>query len=163
MININTLLRMILRKLIDMDNHYYPIGSVITSIDEDFDPNEEYKKQNWERFAQGRTLIGVDETDASFSNVEQTGGEKTHILTTSEAPSHWHAVGQASNSYYLYSSQKSLNGVAGNWSCRMTHASSGWDSTGLTTYRLVTDSQGGGQPHNNLSPYITVYYWKRVG
>ena len=100
--NINLILKSILRTLLDADNHYYPIGSVITSISADFDPNKEYKSQVWERFAKGRTLVGVDENDTDFATVGKTIGAKTHTLTLAQAPSHWHAVGQASNSYYLY-------------------------------------------------------------
>lgn len=52
------------------------------------DPNQIYTHQTWERFAKGRTLVGVDESDADFEIAEKIGGEKEHKLTVSEMPGH---------------------------------------------------------------------------
>ena len=75
----------VIPKLID---YIYPLGSVIASVNSAFDPNEAYKSQTWVRFAEGRTLVGVDTSDTDFKTVEKTGGEKTHKLTLYEIPSH---------------------------------------------------------------------------
>ena len=66
----------VIPKLID---YIYPLGSVIASVNSAFDPNEAYKSQTWVRFAEGRTLVGVDTSDTDFKTVEKTGGEKRRI------------------------------------------------------------------------------------
>jgi microcystin-dependent protein len=38
----------------------------------------------------GRVPVGIDPTDADFDNLGDSGGEKSHILITSEMPSHTH-------------------------------------------------------------------------
>lgn len=108
-----------------------------------FDPNVVYKHQTWERFAKGQTLVGVDEADEDFKTVEKTGGEKAHTLTTAEMPKHAHGMAYATN----------WDGVQ----------SSGW-IIGQNSGRAGQSTRvtGGDQPHNNLQPYVTVYYWKRT-
>lgn len=122
----------------------YPIGSVIIK-DDDTDYSN-YLGFTWEKSFIGKFLVGVDENDndevsLSFKYVGRTGGEKTHTLTTSEMPSHTHAIGGSgspSGSYYGFATSTSR------------------DRT------IPTDSTGGGQAHNNLPPYQVVAYWKRV-
>ena len=97
----------------------------------------------WIAFGTGRTLVGVDTSQTEFDTVEKTGGEKTHTLTIDEMPSHshdakgWAAVIDGSGSYKTLGAE----GVSRTYS---------------------TDATGGGQSHNILQPYITVYMWKRT-
>ena len=97
----------------------------------------------WERELVGLTPVGLDTTQTEFNTIGKIGGEKTHILTIDEIPSHTHNIGflgTGSGPYnYNYSSL----------------------SIGVETYPK-TGSSGGGQPHNNLQPYQVVAYWKRV-
>ena len=46
----------------------------------------------------GRVPVGVDPTDGDFDNLGDSGGEKSHILITSEMPSHSHAFTGSSSS-----------------------------------------------------------------
>jgi microcystin-dependent protein len=71
--------------------------------------------------------------------VEETGGAKTHTLTTPEIPAHTHSLG--------YVDALNAGGSVG------TRAFPGAANTG---------SAGGGGAHNNLQPYIVVYMWKRT-
>lgn len=132
---------------------YYPrpsfhIGAVIISM-EKFNPSEEYGGV-WELFGQGRTLIGVDLTDADYNASGKTGGEKSHRLTEGEMPSHSHYCDFKSsknwNSGNMYGAYFPAVGTPLSWS----DAGSQIQST------------GGNQAHNNLPPYITVYFYRRV-
>lgn len=66
----------------------YPIGSVYISVN-DVSPAE-FLGGLWERFAAGRTLIGVDGTRQSFNEAEKFGGSETTTLETKHMPSHVH-------------------------------------------------------------------------
>ena len=72
----------------------YPVGSVYISINHT-NPGTIFGG-TWERFGNGKVLVGVDENDTDFSTVEQSGGEKEHVLTTAEMPSHSHTSGTLS-------------------------------------------------------------------
>ena len=60
----------------------YPVGSIYISVNDNFDPNNVFPG-TWVSFGKGRTLVGVDTSDIEFQSSEDTGGEKTHVLTTS--------------------------------------------------------------------------------
>lgn len=79
----------------------------------------------------------------SFTSGGDTGGEYNHTLTIEEIPSHAH---------------------------RYTVTYGGGGSLALTQYynskanqgNLPTTYVGGSKYHNNLSPYIVVYFWRRT-
>ena len=93
-------------KVGDLVDVLYPVGSIYTSTNST-DPSE-IMGGKWERYGEGKTLIGVDESDSSFNTVEKTGGSKSinlahshtvnshthttqdHTLTIDEMPSHQH-------------------------------------------------------------------------
>lgn len=64
----------------------YPIGSVYISLT-DTNPGT-YLKGTWEQFAQGRTLVGVgsgsDGKNTQTFDVNDTGGEYKHLISTKE-------------------------------------------------------------------------------
>lgn len=127
-------------------NSIYPIGSVYISLTET-NPGT-YLKGTWEQFGQGRTLIGVgtgnDGTNTQEFGVNATGGEYKHKLVIDEIPSHSHK-------YYSPIVQEvtpsSNTSTYGNY---------------IKGYKIDSDSAGGDGYHNNIQPYITVYFWKRV-
>ena len=75
-----------------------------------------------------------------------TGGEATHTLTVNEMPSHRHGVG--------LTGYGSLTGNGMNWGYVQTRGE-------YSGYEIILD-EGGGQAHNNMPPYLTVYMWQRV-
>ncbi len=84
----------------------------------------------------GRTLVGLDPTQAEFEAPGRSGGERTHQLTVAEIPSHRHTlsfgdINQTITGYYA---------LAG-----MTHYS--YDGSGWAGF------SGGDQPHTNMPPY----------
>lgn len=123
----------------------YPIGSIYISV---INTNpKEYFGGTWQSFGSGRVLVGVDTAQTEFNTVMKTGGEKTHTLNTNEMPRHSHTVPG-----WLGSAQWAIGYV---W----LRAAAG---DGNTQGANSTNDTGGGQAHNNLQPYITVYMWRRV-
>lgn len=125
-------------------NQFYPIGSIYQST-EATNPAT-FMGGTWERFGNGKTLIAVDEADGDFSTVMRTGGEKTHVLTIEEMPSHTHRQYVSANN--------------GNDSIRKD-----WDADGsgkAYDQGMETGRTGGNKPHNNLQPYVTIYRWRRI-
>lgn len=116
----------------------FPVGAVYTSV-VSTNPATTLGYGTWTAFASGRTLVGVDTGQTEFDTVEETGGAKTHTLTTAEIPAHTHTI--------PFIAGNGANFAGGNVV----------DTAGGTT-----GSTGGGGSHNNLQPYITVYFWKRT-
>ena len=135
----------------------YPVGSIYISTSS-ANPSTIYGG-TWERYGQGKTLVGLNESETEFSTINKTGGEKTHTLTINEMPSHNHQIGSGdgSNGLIIGSAPESniLVGV-NNYYIKYDGVGNG-PSTYLNTYNV-----GGSSAHNNLQPYITVYMWKRV-
>ena len=98
---------------------------------------------NWEAFGAGQILVGAG---GGFT-AGQTGGEYSHTLTINEMPSHMHS-----------SRMHNTNG-AGRNDLNLVKDDPG---KGLTVGDSGTSAAGGGQPHNNMQPYVVVYMWRRV-
>ena len=101
----------------------------------------------WVAWGAGRVPVGINSLDSDFDGVEKTGGEKKHVLTINEIPSHYHSArvmadndpspSYGENNYFKAGADSQEGGTS-------------------------TESTGGGLSHNNLQPYITCYMWKRI-
>ena len=131
--------------MLDMIFH---IGYVIPTTNSRFDPNTLYPWQTWERYAKGKTLVGVNESDTDFASVGKNGGVKTHALTVEQMPAHNHPGSK-------------LRLTAAKVASGSTYSRVNEQGTG-TSYLVDVASQGGGKAHPNLQPYVTVYYWRRT-
>lgn len=109
---------------------------------ENVNPSTYWPGTSWSLYGQDRFLLGA----GSSYNGGATGGEATHVLTLAEAPSHRHLQGQ----------DKYGTSVPGNQSGVALATGS------ISGNALYTNYQGGGQPHNNMPPYIAAYFWKRT-
>lgn len=127
----------------DLVESLYPVGSIYINSSVATNPGTLLGFGTWSAFGAGRVLVGFDSGQTEFDAAEETGGAKTHTLTTTEMPSHTHGI-QGTNF------ASSFNG-----------GSAGASGTTGSQYP-TTLSAGSGGAHNNLQPYITVYMWKRT-
>lgn len=120
----------------------YPIGSIYMNADDSRDPSVIFGFGTWSPFGAGRVPVGIDSTQTEFTPIGKEDGFKTHTLQDTEMPNHSHALG----SYGSGSGGGSPTATTGN------------SNQGTRD----TQSAGGGQPHNNLQPYVVVYMWRRT-
>lgn len=114
----------------------YPIGrGFIDFTDIDY---SDYLGFTWEKTCIGMFPVGHDTSQTEFDTIGKTGGAKTHTLTIDEMPANLiDTTDEGSNTDGFV-----MRG--------------GYSPTG--TYNIG----GTGASHNNLPPYQTVNYWKRV-
>ena len=130
----------------------YPVGAIFTTVTAYANSAAVVAAiggTTWVAFAAGKMLIGLDSTDTDFDTIEETGGTKTHTLTTAEMPSHNHSNGS-------YTKLGISNG---------SNTTQGVDSSSGELNLINTadiQATGGGTAHSIMNPYIAVYMWKRT-
>lgn len=134
---------------------------------------------------QGRVPLGANGSDVDFNAIGKTGGEKTHVLSIAETPSHAHTDahthttpatdtgGQSANHHHslpIANTQQSTSVSTGPNGYTVTTApgTSGWNDASHTHAlpAMTTNSQsssstgsiGSDGAHNNLQPYICFDY-----
>lgn len=151
----------------------YPIGSIYISVDS-ADPGTLFGG-TWEAFGAGRVLVGLDSSDTDFDTAEETGGAKTHTLTTTEMPVHTHVQDSHNHTQdshnHVIRSQTATTGSATSYEHGTLDTSSAeTEATEVTDGKIATNqaatavnqNAGSGGAHNNLQPYIVVYMFKRT-
>ena len=136
--------------LSDLYNLIYPVGSIYMSISS-ANPSMQFGG-TWVSWGSGRVPVGVDGT-TDFNTVEKIGGEKKHLLSTVEMPSHTHTIRDGKNGAKVPTYYSDAGGV------EVTKPDGTKVSNGPYVY---AENTGGDQAHNNLQPYITCYMWKRT-
>lgn len=128
----------------------FPVGSVQITVT-NTNPGT-YLAGTWVAFGQGRTLVGVNTAETEFKTVLKTGGEKTHQLSEVEMPTHRHTVYNVNNSGNVTVPEGSGYGIDFS------------KNSPFNTYgaKMAMNTTGGNAAHNNLQPYITVYFWRRT-
>ena len=132
-------------------NKIYPVGAVYITYN-NINPST-FLGGTWEQFGQGRTLIGEGtgndgSTSMSFT-ANSSGGEYQHKLTVDEMPSHNH-----SRDTYTSGSEATGYGLA--------RGSVGFYDRVMVSGSGDTGNKGGDASHNNVQPYITVFFWRRT-
>ena len=142
-VEVDGVLRVGGKSLLDM---VYPVGSIYLSVS-GTDPQTLFGG-TWARL-EDVFLLAAGAKHAAGS----TGGEESHILTEAEIAPHQHAMAYGPDS--SASSTGFPYGIA---------AGSATNSDGGRGYmsNLGTFGAGGGQPHNNMPPYLAVYIWHRI-
>lgn len=119
-------------------NSVYPVGSIYMSVNST-SPADLFGG-TWEAL-EDRFLLGASSNYSAGS----TGGEAEHTLTIDEMPPHYHEIpwnlaGSGRRGTNNYTDSAGFNGNS----------------------QYNTDTRGGGEPHNNMPPYLAVYMWKRT-
>lgn len=113
----------------------------------------------------GRVPVGRDAAQTEFNNMGETGGEKTHTLTIAEMPSHDHGGSTSTNGAHTHNIQ--LGSVDDSNFSNVPSQKPPSDGPVINQYYSTESagnhnhsisSQGGGQAHNVLQPYIVVQY-----
>lgn len=131
-------------KLQELWSSIYPVGSIYMSL-EKTDPGTLFGG-DWERI-KDRFLLSSGNSYAAGA----TGGEVSHTLTDSELPDFSSPVNFYAN--------KPVGAGDGNVPVDFGLT---WDSRTSASTAVTANHTGGGQPHNNMPPYLAVYIWKRV-
>ena len=124
------------------DGCIFPVGFIV-HLTTDVDPAE-YFGGKWQRI-KGCFLLAADEETYPAGS---TGGEAEHTLTVAEIPAHNHALYGA-----FTGKNEAISNTGNNWAQTTTD----WKQT------KFIEATGGGQPHNNMPPYRSVYIWERIG
>lgn len=125
----------------------YPVGSYYETSNVTFNPNEAWGGTEWVEDTKGKMLVAIDKDIVDFNVVNKVGGEKEHILSINEIPSHQHRMSLAN-----YSGTDNVSGVV-------------WTTTAAKKYIYSHDMVepiGGGLAHNNMPPYVVVKRWHRT-
>lgn len=133
----------------------HPVGSVYISTSS-ANPADVFGFGTWEPCCVGRFPLGVDEMNPNIGLSGLQDGEKEVTLTIDEMPLHEH------EEYYVTNDGNRNPAVIGSaGSVNGTYAKLE-DSFEQNRTPLMTGKSGGSQPHNNMPPYETFYFWKRT-
>jgi microcystin-dependent protein len=135
----------------------------------------------------GRVPVGIDAGQTDFDQMGETGGAKTHTLTTAEIPAHSHTInhdhaaftttgnegahshtlttnafGTSSTSHTHTGTETYARGVSGGTPASMSDPT---DTQGAHNHNIdvpnftgSSGDTGSGAAHNNLQPYIVLNY-----
>lgn len=127
----------------DFINLIYPVGSIYMSVN-DVSPSTLFGG-SWEKIEDTFLLAS-----GSVFTLGQTGGEINHTLTIDEMPSHTHNMYTANDD-----GDGTITGGGGIVQDRGAPYKTYWAM-------FAMENAGGGQPHNNMPPYLVVNIWKRI-
>lgn len=138
-----------------LDN-VYPIGSIYMNVNST-NPGTLFGG-TWEQI-QGKFLLGMSSSYPAGSQ----GGEASHTLTTAEMPSHGHNPANEPGYFGFITNSKKVfevgdMGVQSGSGRYYPYASATFD----ISRNSLTGTTGGGNSHNNMPPYLSIYIWKRT-
>lgn len=138
---------------------YPDVGSIEIRAD-DLHPADRYPGSTWVEVGQGRTLVGRDASDGDFNAVGGTGGAKAVTLGVEHIPP------LPVRDRYLAESASGLAAATNKEDMPVGYNASegtdGSDNDNTQWAYFDTTTGGGGQPHNNMPPWLVVRFWKRT-
>ena len=135
---------------IELDKNFlshYPIGAIYMNANRSDSPNKYIGYGVWNKFAEGRILISADSTENSNPINASPSGSLSHTLLSTESAAHTHST---------FTAGRNEKEKGGN---RIFLALPG---PGNDSSAYYTGYAGGGERHNNVQPYVTVYMWERT-
>jgi len=140
---------------------FYPVGRIFVCLN-NTNPATLFGRGTWSQVSTGRVMVGFDSGQTEFDTVNEQGGEKTHVLTTGEMPSHTHAPTDPGH-FHLSGDVNDRGGPS--TAHRFSDDYPGTDGSVTSSSNatgVTLANEGGGGAHQNMSPYITVCIWVRV-
>jgi len=104
----------------------------------------------WERYAEGRTLVGfstITDDPIEYKTMGNEFGENKHTLTIEQIPSHAHDLGISAQTRVSHDDSQETDRPV--------------DATGEKDSGYVGNT-GGGEAHNNIQPSKVVGQWLRI-
>jgi hypothetical protein len=138
---------------IEIGQIIYPVGK-ICEFNVSTNPAALLGFGTWAAFGTGRVTVAIDTGQTEFDVNGETGGEKTHLLTSGESgvPLHTH-LGLS-----VAGGDLGINAGA-NTAFSLTNANATGNLRIDTKNNVAADAVSA---HNNLQPYIVVYRWVRT-
>lgn len=141
-----------------LDN-VYPVGSIYMNVNST-NPGTLFGG-TWEQI-QGKFLLGMSSSYPAGSS----GGEAKHTLTVSEIPNHEHDIRQMGNTMKTLPSNIAVDDPSKNYYVtQISGTTAGYLKSSVSWGgELIAGNMrnSGGQAHNNMPPYLSVYIWKRT-
>ena len=138
---------------INIIDFYHPIGSIYMNVNE-VDPAI-FFGGTWEKI-EDRFLLA---SGSAFPN-GTTGGESQHTLSVNEMPAHGHDIrnvgGSGTNGLCGVGTATGVDG--NNWAFVDAASDASNNASGV----FGATNTGGGQPHNNMPPFVAVNVYVRV-
>lgn len=141
----------------------YPVGCIYTEIT-GVTPATTFGFGIWTQYGQGQVLVGQKNSDPNFGTVGNAGGEVSHTLTSNEMPAHSHGITDPGHTHGPGTGADIMNfvGSGGNIAGGAGTVLQGTTTTASSTTGITNNNTGGGVAHNNLQPFVTVYFWLRT-
>lgn len=145
----------------------YPVGSIYMSTVAT-SPADLFGG-TWEAMPAGRVLLaqGTSEWGVEYQ-AGSTGGEHEHQLSVGELPEHGHIATCSTNGEHVHTAP-TYNGSGGAPNGRISEvdrvnraSTVTVDKAGSHSHTISVSDTGKNLSHNNMSPYLSVYIWKRT-
>lgn len=135
-------------------NAIWPVGSIYVNSEDDTNPGTLMGFGTWERFGNGRVLVGVNESDTDFDTPEMTGGQKT--VQAHQHNNTWRVA------YPRSTSVLSTNDLGGDAVLVSDNVPGGDTSAAYNPPSNPKLTASAGTGDTNMNPYVAVYMWKRT-
>lgn len=156
----------------------WPVGSIFFTVDAR-NPKEILGFGTWEKFAQGRMIVGVGTTTDAANDTrtvinEAKGGTYAAKLTEKNIPPHTHPLGDAGATQadgahshvfrYLEMAKPSPDTKHDGLMAQYNVVNHRTETDGAHTHKLTgtTETFGAGEAFDIIPPYIACNIWKRL-